>query len=208
MDGAVWMLQQTDYGLQTVYLDFDGGNTVYDGEILAISNVSVAGAGLTEERIASITAALNALYSTQGIRFVTERPAEGAFSTVYIGKTDAFAPYGSFAGVAEMVDTGNRTKNDNAFVLLDHTASDAELIDMIAHETDHLLGVLDHGGSGLERFAAKSVGPGVTSTGLFLTSNTLIVSAGGTARSTNVSRKGAVHVSNGGAGRKNNSRWF
>ena len=202
MDRITAAVPQTSAGLQIVYLDFDGAETSYNGEKVTVSAVSVRDAGLEAERIAGITAALNALYASQGVVFVTEIPAEGVFSTVHIGKTDAFAPYGSFAGIAETVDTGNQIPDDKAFVLLDFSASDEEITALIAHETDHLLGTLDHGGAGLDPYAAKVVGPGVTSTGLLLTSNTIIVSAGGTLRNTTVSRKGAVHVSNGGIAEK------
>ena len=47
--------------VQYVYLDFDGELTSYNGEILTVDNVEVQNSSLTEERIADITAELNAL---------------------------------------------------------------------------------------------------------------------------------------------------
>ena len=137
---------------QYVYLDFDGELTSYNGEILTVDNVEVQDSSLTEERIKNILTELNTKYSTQNVIFVTERPTVAEYSTIYIGKTEAFSPYGSFAGLAETIDEGNQIKNDNAFVMLDFTATDAEIISTISHETDHLLGILDHGGEGLEAY--------------------------------------------------------
>ena len=125
--------------VQYVYLDFDGELTSYNGEILTVDNVEVKDSSLTEERIKNILAELNARYAGQNIIFVPQRPTAAEYSTIYIGKTSAFDEYGNFAGLAETIDEGNLNKSDNAFVMLDSTASDEALISTISHETDHHL---------------------------------------------------------------------
>ncbi|MBR2344646.1 MAG: AIDA repeat-containing protein, partial [Lentisphaeria bacterium] len=141
--------------VQYVYLDFDGESTSYNGEILTVDNVEVKNSSLTEERIADITAELNALYADQNVIFVTERPTSAGYSTIFISKTSAFDQYGNFAGLAETIDKGNQNSTDKAFVMLNAANSNAEIVSTIAHETDHLLGTLDHGGSGLVAYAAE-----------------------------------------------------
>ncbi len=138
---------------QIVYLDFDGEYTSYNGEILNVDGVVVEDSKLSGERIAEIVAALNEKYIFAGVKFVTQRPIDGEYSTVYVGKTDDFDQYGNFAGLAETVDKGNANKSDKAFVMLDSTASNAQIVDTISHETEHLLGTLDHGGTGLDAYA-------------------------------------------------------
>ena len=139
---------------QVIYLDFDGELTSYNGEILTVDNVEVKNSALTEERINSIVAELNAQYAAQNVIFVTERPTAAEYSTIYIGKTEAFSPYGSFAGLAETIDENNAIKTDKAFVMLDSTASDETFISTLSHEIDHLLGTLDHGGKDLLAYAS------------------------------------------------------
>ena len=55
--------------------------------------------------------------------FVTDKPENAEYSTIYIGKTSVFAEYGNFAGLAETIDFDNQNKTDKAFVMLDSTAS-------------------------------------------------------------------------------------
>ena len=55
---------------QTIYLDFDGESTCYDGEILALENVDVQNSNLTEERIVHIVSELNSRYAAQNVVFV------------------------------------------------------------------------------------------------------------------------------------------
>ena len=153
--GGLQYVPQIAVAAQIVYLDFDGENTSYNGEILALENVEVSNSQLDAERVQAIVTALNSRYALQGVTFVTERPLTGEYSTIYVGKTSAFDPYGTFDGVAESVDEGNLDRADNAFVNLDHSAADARIIETIAHETDHLLGTLDHGGEGLRAYAAE-----------------------------------------------------
>ena len=175
--------------VQYVYLDFDGELTSYNGEILTIDNVEVQDSFLTEERIADVVAKLNAKYSSQNVIFVTERPAVAEYSTIFIGKTEAFSPYGNFAGLAETIDEGNLNKSDNAFVMLDSTSTNAEIISTISHETDHLLGPLNHGGESLQAYAENAENihytytlynqtyTGILSSGLTLSHNSVNLSS-------------------------------
>ena len=141
--------------VQYVYLDFDGELTSYNGEILTIEEVNVEDSKITKARIDAILAELNARYTEQNVIFVTEKPADSEYSTIFIGKTEAFSPYGNFAGLAETLDSGNKNKTDKAFVMLDSTASNEAIISTIAHETDHLLGTLTHGGEGIEAYGSR-----------------------------------------------------
>ncbi|MBR2345092.1 MAG: AIDA repeat-containing protein, partial [Lentisphaeria bacterium] len=184
--------------VQYVYLDFDGELTSYNGEIVTVDNVEVQNSSLTEERIADITAELNALYADKNVIFVTKKPETAGYSTIYIGKTSAFDQYGNFAGLAETIDEGNQNSTDNAFVMLDSTSSNETIISTIAHETDHLLGTLNHGGSGLAKYADRYViTSGVTSTGIQLYYGSMFISSGGVANSTTMSG-GYIYISNGG----------
>ena len=198
--GGLQVVPQITEVRQIVYLDFDGESTAYNGEILSLGNVEVSDSLLTSERIAAIVAVLNEKYVARGVVFVTEPPAEGAYSTVFVGKTSAFDPYGSFSGVAECIDKNNLNKSDNAFVMLDHNADNETIILTISHETDHLLGTLDHGGEGLAAYAAAYYTTSGESRNKFTVSsgNTLYVSSGGTATNTDVRYGGALRVSSGG----------
>lgn len=126
---------------QLIYLEFNGGdNLSYRGELLSLDGISIESSGLSTGRIDRLVKRLNSAFSARGIRFVTNRPELDAYSTIHVGKTDAFTPFGNFTGLSETVDTGNRSRNDNAFVLLDGTSSDDELFNAIGHETGHLVG--------------------------------------------------------------------
>ncbi|MBR7138625.1 MAG: hypothetical protein IKD44_03695, partial [Lentisphaeria bacterium] len=188
--------------LQIVYLDFDGELTSYNGEILSLDNVEVKDALLTAERINNIVSQLNEKYAAQGIRFVTRRPEGQEYSTIFVGKTSAFDQYGAFKGLAETIDEGNANKTDKAFVNLDSTATDTEIINTISHETDHLTGTLNHGGEGLQAYAdfnRYNVSSGITSSGITLDNyDEMYVSSGGTATSTTVNFYGYLYVSSGG----------
>jgi len=125
---------------QVVYLDFDGGETRYTNRDLNLTlDVKVDDSGLTADRIKEITAQLNRQYAEENIVFVSTAPVTGEYSTVYVGNTKAFESYGEFYGLAETVDVDNQIKNDNAFVILDQSYSNAEIISVIAHETDHIV---------------------------------------------------------------------
>jgi len=156
--GMQFVPQNTE--TQIVYLNFDGEATSYNGELMTISNVVVQNPGLTDERIAKIQAELNAMYAGRNVIFVTAPPDVPEYSTVYIGKAEAFSPYGQFAGLAETIDSGNMNKTDKAFVLLDASAADEQIISNIFHETSHLLGGLAHNNSknDLSAFAQTVIG--------------------------------------------------
>ena len=196
--------------VQYVYLDFDGELTSYNGEILSVDNVEVKDSSLTEERIKNILAELNAKYAAQNVIFVTERPKNAEYSTIYIGKTSAFDQYGNFAGLAETIDEGNAIKNDNAFVMLDSASSDEQIISTIAHETGHLLGTLDHGGEGLAAYAAEGEVP-ADSLRVSETLSRATLTVFGTVCDTAVSAMGYLNVSSGGLASRttvNPRGWF
>lgn len=186
---------------QLVYLDFDGELASYNGELLTIDRVEVEDSGLTQPQIIRIVSELNKEFEGQNIVFTAEKPASGEYSTVFIGGTSAFEPFGSFAGLAETVDTGNAVRNDNAFVILKGGESIEAIIKTIAHETQHLIGTLDHGGEGLGRYAQTYiVSSGVTSSGLRLyDSSTLIVRNGGRAVDCEVYGSGNLMIESGGS---------
>ncbi len=153
---------------QLICLDFDGGLTSYNGELFSIEQVEVGNAGLSEHQIAQIVAKLNAEFEGQNVVFTADMPASGEYSTVFIGKTSAFEPFGTFAGIAETIDSGNKNKNDKAFVILKGGETTDEIANIISHETGHLLGTFDHGGAGVARYAytTSTIAPGVTSSNL------------------------------------------
>lgn len=138
---------------QVIYLDFDGETTSYDGEILAIDSVTVQDSQISAERAELIAASLNERYAAENVVFVTTPPADGEYSTIFVGKSDEISALGSYGGLAETVDKGNLNRSDNAFVLLDASDSNSNIIEIISHEADHLLGTLDHGGEGLDSYA-------------------------------------------------------
>ena len=156
LDGGVQFVPDIKAGpTQIIYLDFDGELTRYHNADLnmEIDDVQVEDSMLTPERIAGIIASLNTDFSVYNVLFTSERPKDTAYSTIFVGRTTAFDQYGRFAGLAETVDSGNRIKNDNAFVMLDATSSDSNIVSTISHEAEHLIGTLDHCGDGLARYA-------------------------------------------------------
>lgn len=190
---------------QLIYLEFNGGdNLSYRGELLSLDGISVESSGLSAGRIDRLVKRLNSAFSARGIRFVTNRPELDAYSTIHVGKTDAFTPFGNFTGLSETVDTGNRSRNDNAFVLLDGTSSDDELFDAIGHETGHLVGdahaetngtLFDYALDNSEydnqtvlSGATLTIPDGVTGHGNRVESGgTIVVGIGGTAQNTTLS---------------------
>ena len=193
---------------QLVFLDFDGAVTSYRNRDLdiAIDHVVVEDSGFGAPTISAIVADLNALFADAGASFTAELPAAGSYSTVYIGVTSAFEGLGEFYGLAETVDSGNRIADDNAFVLLNSQASAALVTSVIAHEAGHLLGTLDHGGEGLDAYAAATVIPKTSTTNLYngqLLSGvsvlgTLNVQSGGAAFNVLVLNGGTVEVTSWG----------
>ena len=110
-DGGLQFVPQIA-AVQYIYLDIDGELTEYKGEILTVENVKVEHSELSEERIEYILTELNKKYAAENIVFVTEIPEGIAeYSTIYVGKTEAFDSYGSFAGLAETLDKNNEKKN-------------------------------------------------------------------------------------------------
>ena len=150
-DGGVQIVPQIV--VQYVYLDFDGELTSYNGEVLTVDEVAVQDSKLSTERISEIVSELNAQYAEYNVVFVTRRPTIAGYSTIYIGKTSAFDEYGNFTGLAETIDKGNLNKTDKAFVMLDAASGNESIISTISHETNHLLGILDHGGNGIDAYA-------------------------------------------------------
>ncbi|MBP5640649.1 MAG: hypothetical protein J6X55_14295, partial [Victivallales bacterium] len=187
---------------QIVYLDFDGAETSYVNRDLdiAVSNVVVDDSGFDTAAITLIVETLNAQFGDDVV-FTAELPTGRAFSTVYIGVTSAFDEYGSFLGLAETIDSGNQIHDDNAFVLLDSSANAQMVVSVIAHETEHIVHGMDHGGEGLNRYASdyvvtnsqvvieKTIGPGT---------DTLLVENGGIVLSATVQTSAVMTVNNGG----------
>ena len=147
---------------QIIYLDFDGAQTRYEGE-LAQFDVTVNDSGLSAAQIAEITEKLNAEYAGQNVVFVTEQPLSGDYSTIYVGKTADIEQ----SGLAETIDAGNLNPNDKAFVNLDSTASTEQIINTISHEVGHIVFGVNHGGEGLDAYGARNdIYNGASSTGL------------------------------------------
>ena len=206
MDGQIIL----DSGLQSVpefsapqviYLDFDGESAKYEGEILAIGKVTVQDSGIEAERAAGIAAKLNEFHAGKGVIFVTDRPAAGEYSTIYVGKSGEITEKGDFAGLSESVDYGNKNSSDNAFVLLDASASDDFIVDVISHEAGHLLGTIDHGGEGLSAYAygkTYNVSSGDVVSDVTLTGDTMVITSGGYAYNIEMPY-GTLKVSSGGS---------
>jgi PKD repeat protein len=138
---------------QIIYLDFDGAADVtYDGPVtvgpfdVPAFQAPKTWAGQEETIIRQILAGLERLFAGSGVVFTLQRPSAGqSYSTIYIGGDNtAFAPYGSFLGLAERVDVGNTDAGDSAFVFAGKLAAGggyvARLTQLIAHEAGHLLG--------------------------------------------------------------------
>lgn len=123
---------------RSIELDFDGGSHLYRNAELGMDvPVDVSPSGISAARRKSLAAALR----REGFDVAT------GGHTIHIGRASAFDRFGRFAGLAEGIGAGD------AYVMLDDTASDAELLNVIRHEAGHLLGTLDHGGAGLARYA-------------------------------------------------------
>ena len=184
---------------QIVYLDFDGAETSYYNRDLniTIDNVTVYDSQFGDDDISAIVTSLNEHFDD--VVFTSSMPAEGEFSTIYIGVTSAFDEYGDFLGLAETIDSGNQIHDDNAFVLLDSSASAELVVSVIAHETEHIVHGMEHGGNNLEQYAAIiRVSNGVTSSGLVISGGSLFISSGGTANDTTMISGGTMHISSFG----------
>jgi hypothetical protein len=99
--------------------------------------------------IANVVEVINLIFADSGIVFTIDRPApDQIYSTVYIGGNDsAFAEYGSFLGLAENVDVGNKNRFDKAFVFTEGLSID-QIVSVISHEIGHLLGYKHIGQTG------------------------------------------------------------
>ena len=89
--------------VQLVYLDFDGAFTDYNNPELGLDfTVDVLNSGIDTEKQTQIVDLLNSMYQDKNVAFTSEKPVENVeYSTVYVGKTDAFNGLGDFAGLAE-----------------------------------------------------------------------------------------------------------
>ena len=141
--------ERTTRTTRIVTLDFNGGSHVYRNPELGMNiPVRIAPSGISADRARMLAEALNRNYADSHVRFEVGATSTENASAVRIGRTSDFDRYGAFLGLAEGIGSGD------AFVLLDDSASDAELVDVIRHEAGHILGTLDHGGTGLARYAA------------------------------------------------------
>jgi hypothetical protein len=146
-----------DVAGQIVYLDFAGAQGVtYHGPLTIgpfdVPAFQAPGALVGQEPtiIADALAGLEQTFAGAGVIFTTERPdGTQPYSTIYIGGDGSeFAPCGSFLGVAEQVDIGNRQHGDDAWVFADRLGQGIRdtnvladsLAEVIAHEVGHLLG--------------------------------------------------------------------
>ena len=131
--------------VQYVYLDFDGEDTAYTNEDLGLDlEVHVQDSCIAADRREAIAAELNRLYAGLNVVFVTLRPENAEYSTVYVGLTNSFDAYGNFAGLAETIDHGNLIRNDNAFVFADVNYGDDDIVRRISHEVDHIVFGSEH----------------------------------------------------------------
>ena len=164
---------------QIVYLDFDGAETSYHNAALGldIDDITVAPSGIGNDTIFTIVSALNERFGDD-IVFTADQPDGDDYSTIYIGVTSAFDEYGNFIGLAETIDSGNLIRDDNAFVLLDSTASTELVTSVIAHETDHIVSGMEHGGEGLEAYAKLVYNSSSLSRVIIVSGNTVFHEAG------------------------------
>ena len=131
-----------------VTLDFNGGSHVYrNPELVMNIPVRIAPSGISADRARMLAETLNWNCADSHVRFEVGASSSETTSAVRVGRTADFDRYGAFLGLAEGIGSGD------AFVLLDDSASDSELVDVIRHEAGHILGTLDHGGAGLARYA-------------------------------------------------------
>jgi len=144
--------ERTTRTTRIVTLDFNGGSHVYRNPELGMNiPVRIAPSGISADRARMLAEALNRDCVSSHVRFEVEAASSDNASAVRIGRTADFDRYGAFLGLAEGIGSGD------AYVLLDDSASDAELVDVIRHEAGHILGTLDHGGAGLVRYASFSI---------------------------------------------------
>ena len=152
-DGSLYLAKQI------VYLDFDGEETQYNNDALDLNfDVCIADSGMTEEQKQYILASLTEKYKLTDIFFTLEQPVDTeSYSTVYIGQSDDFKEYGTFAGLAESIDKGNQIKNDDAFVFADLTSDLDSVVSVIDHEIGHIVEGYEHSANsdGIFNYAAS-----------------------------------------------------
>lgn len=134
---------------QIVYLDFDGQeNLTYGGSVnvdpfdMPAYQAPHAQAGQEEAIKTQVLQEVQSIFAGTGVQLTLVRPDEGSvYSTVHIGGDDnAFHAYGRFDGLADGVDVGNQNPSDNALVFTAGLSTTAQLVEVITHETAHLLG--------------------------------------------------------------------
>ena len=140
---------------QIIYLDFNGAkDVIYHGPVtvgpfdVPVFQAPGKLAGQEQAVILQTLAELQEIFAGSGVAFTTRKPsASQPYSTIYIGGDNAaFAPYGSFLGLAEQVDVGNTHQSDRAVVfpaaasLWAPGQNDGAITQLIAHEAGHLLG--------------------------------------------------------------------
>lgn len=139
----------TNWQGQIVYLDFDGqADVTYDGAVnvgpfdIPTYQAPQPQQGQEEAIQAQVLDEVQSIFAGTGVQLTLIRPEDGtAYSTVHIGGDDsAFHPYGRFDGLADGVDVGNQNPNDNALVFSAGLSTTAQLVQVITHETAHLLG--------------------------------------------------------------------
>ena len=164
-EGAPWAdgLQLVDHDIsklreQTIYLDFDGASAMtYHGPVVVeeLEIPAFSAAGLHEQDaqdaiVGRITTLLNDWFSPLDVAFTSVAPEDAPeYSTVFVGGTDiSFSAYGSFLGLAEHVDVGNKDRADAAFVFSDELVLPGVTLESLivtlatvaGHEAAHLLG--------------------------------------------------------------------
>lgn len=135
---------------QTVFVDFDAGFLEFDSLLSNASGLTLPGAGYSNAQKATVLTAVEEIYSAFQVDFVTEEPANGAFSTIHVGGSLSDLPgelsmAEGLLGLAEKIDSGNSDASDNAFVLSGEIGSDPDdlliIAQTIAHEAGHLFGL-------------------------------------------------------------------
>lgn len=148
---------------QKVFLQFESDRVIFESDVrnFKISYEKedfYSGAISTiyerEEYIGKTVNLVESLFEDYDIEFVTEKPQDGEFSTVWIGgisesATSAFKSVDMntslFAGIAEKLDFLNGDDSDNAIVftnLLSRSIFHFDLAELIAHEVGHILGLV------------------------------------------------------------------
>jgi hypothetical protein len=150
---------------QTVFLNFAGGRIRSGNCSDAPTNCSHLVAGTQDmapftlsnewdrgKVVAAVTRCVDMFFDDMDVRFVTTRPASGAYTMIMIGAiyptqlgfANDTGPYGRAP-----VDCGNRNKSDVGFILLqdDVNPDFYYMCRSIAHEVAHTFGMVHTGGA-------------------------------------------------------------